>query len=788
MQHFEMGEPEKLSLLSEKTLPCTANAPLIKYCPSMDLVAIGSTDNQVLIYRLNGQRVYGASPRPGSAVRAESICWKPNGQLLAIAWSDGWVRLVGADSSKIVHQFCVGDDIDGITCIGWASNFTSSKAILKDGEGPKSWDEIFGQDDDFSDKKSGLDLPRDLSLIDIEVSMPKLSILGASGNSSEEVFSSKSSLDPLFKPFDPKDNDAVHVMVVGTREGGIHLSIYDSFVIGSFKSPVMIGDQPSYLIHHASHPEASTHTLLMKATGPASALYFVPMDLRFVSSSSGYLSLLASRSTTLQNLLRYIRQVQVLMLEEWKTTQDLPSKFLRNINETLEEDGNRNIVQALYHSVATGHTFPAVKEWLVDELAERGHKRWDKAVATGLENIRCLVHENLLPALDRCSVILSRFSGIARFQGSNDGAGFTSQQISQIMDTVACLHLVASKILMQVVDELELFTAFSAWLRYEIDRLASDSSNSSNEDANDKEASIDHGKVLLYLQTVMLSSPLAAYFVEPRNKMFSDFVDPARIDGSLFSLLDKEIQKHEKGLPCKETLLQLDSLCAHLTEQASAIFHQIAESEKRNVLFGEPYDLGTVEDEISLDMRVESLGNNRFNVSIALIPSGTTSTIQVVLVGLVIKNGVSNVASVSTASIKLGGGQIKDIKLADAFTMLILWASTGTTHLLSVPYQHGNPASVFIYQPREANSKIAKPLVIEDQLIIAKFTKYTISGSKAFESMKLEIREQSSDSGKEDTRRIVVLGEDKSHYKVFKMPDAEKKVKAKGVVEDIFML
>jgi len=178
-------------------------------------------------------------------------------------------------------------------------------------------------------------------------------------------------LDPLFRPFDPKDNEAVDVMVIGTREGNVHLSIYDSFVIGAFKSPVVVGGQPAHLILHASHQSCSTHALLMKTTGPAAALYFVPMDLRFVSASSGYLSLLASRSTALQNLLRYIRQVQSLMTVEWKSTQELPAKFLRNINETLEEDGNRNIVQALYHSVATGHTFPAVKEWLVDELAER---------------------------------------------------------------------------------------------------------------------------------------------------------------------------------------------------------------------------------------------------------------------------------------------------------------------------------------------------------------------------------------------------------------------------------
>lgn len=178
-------------------------------------------------------------------------------------------------------------------------------------------------------------------------------------------------MDALFRPFDPNDTKAVDVMVVGTQEGNLHLSIYDSFVVGSFRSPVIMGGSPARLALHTSHEKYSTHSLLLKSSDEEGRLFLVPMDLRFVSSSSEYLSLLASRSSALQNLLRYIHEVHKLMASEWKSTQELPGKFLRNINETLAEKDNRDIVQALYHSVATGHTFPAVREWLVDELTER---------------------------------------------------------------------------------------------------------------------------------------------------------------------------------------------------------------------------------------------------------------------------------------------------------------------------------------------------------------------------------------------------------------------------------
>lgn len=193
------------------------------------------------------------------------------------------------------------------------------------------------------------------------------------------VFTTRASLEFLFRPFSPKDSDKVDVIIIGTDDGQIHLSIYDSFVIGNFNYalPQTFGTQNTLqLCHHASNPESSTHMLLFKPLGQESEqqLYVVPMDLTFIASSPENLSLLASKTTTLQKLLRYVKQVQMHMIHEWQSTRELPSRFLNSINETLAETGkygSMNIGQALYHTVVTGHTFPEVKEWLVDQLAER---------------------------------------------------------------------------------------------------------------------------------------------------------------------------------------------------------------------------------------------------------------------------------------------------------------------------------------------------------------------------------------------------------------------------------
>jgi anaphase-promoting complex subunit 4 len=86
-----MELPSNLQILSEKALHQRVDPDLITYCPSMDLVALVTADQQVFIYRLNGQRVYGATQRAGK-LRVESIRWKPNG--LSIA--NGWFRNQGS--------------------------------------------------------------------------------------------------------------------------------------------------------------------------------------------------------------------------------------------------------------------------------------------------------------------------------------------------------------------------------------------------------------------------------------------------------------------------------------------------------------------------------------------------------------------------------------------------------------------------------------------------------------------------------------------------------------------
>lgn len=225
-------------------------------------------------------------------------------------------------------------------------------------------------------------------------------------------------------------------------------------------------------------------------------------------------------------------------------------------------------------------------------MIKQGQKRWEKAVATGYENIRRLVHENLLPALERFSVLVSRLRGLSKFHESNTILGLSTQGLDNILDTTDCLQLLAHYILLSTGSELRQFLAFSTWLRQEIETQSRDPVSASMHESNEKEANIDHASTLEYIQGAMIRSRLNEYFngqVQPNKKSQWDLAAQGR---SLFELYKRELNELSANVPVERQLPGLDALIAHLDAQCKLVFAKIAETQRRNVRFGSVISLG----------------------------------------------------------------------------------------------------------------------------------------------------------------------------------------------------
>ncbi|PCH01811.1 Anaphase-promoting complex subunit 4 [Penicillium occitanis (nom. inval.)] len=699
----ELEPPPKLVSVAEKTLPAKCkDGSFLTYCPTMDLVALATEDEQLYVYRLNGQEVLSADLAGDpylDEVKGEirGVRWKNDGRLLAVADAENKLRIISSYTGKTVHHFSsLPHDEDGhssspnestkdpkdicITCIGWGVNFTDSKAAqhhLRDGR-QISIEDLLAPDTDPVKAALQLkaDLPRELALLDVESSLPRLSTLPGSGSGSDEdLFSTRASLDTIFQSFNRMTSDAVDVLFVGLNDGRAHLRIFDCFEIGNVsvtasKTPASTQVE---ILAHSSHPMSSTHAIVLseKADGATDpVLKVMSLDLRFITKSGRYLSLLAFKITQLQNLLRYINQTQRQIALEWKNVYELPARFMRSIADELQEKCHCDFVTALYHLVVTGNCFPPVKDFLVDIIGER-----------------------------RCEVLLSRLIGISKFHKLNHILGLETRDLQEVVETLDCLHLLSHSILTKTTRELHQFMEFARWLRHEIDIQTAEPMSQTLEELLEKSDMIDHATTLEYIEGALTKSSLRRYISStPGTGTAAGDAQKRVSDGEKLSfyqafkntLAAEEDEKsgdhnnsNNKNEPSRPALPQLNHLIARLESQCGKVFGKIALTQRRSILhhcllvLHPDCDPGVV-DTI---MHYESLDNeDEYAVYVA-------SRLKMLIYKIMIQctNGVSSTKNVAVASFRLPGGEVKQAQFVEDGTIMLLYTEKDQSYLHELP-------------------------------------------------------------------------------------------------------
>lgn len=88
----------QLAPVGKKTLPARCKPSTLAYCPTMDLIALATDDDELRVFRLNGQRVFGGSfcgdPYLDEAQDGEirRLIWRSNGEFSYVVYSH-WFSL-----------------------------------------------------------------------------------------------------------------------------------------------------------------------------------------------------------------------------------------------------------------------------------------------------------------------------------------------------------------------------------------------------------------------------------------------------------------------------------------------------------------------------------------------------------------------------------------------------------------------------------------------------------------------------------------------------------------------
>jgi anaphase-promoting complex subunit 4 len=552
--------------------------------------------------------------------------------------------------------------------------------------------------------------------------------------------------------------DKVDVLLTGFQDGTVYIRIFNCFDIGKINvsSSLPSGTKTCKVVQHIAHPLSPTHALVLKTTTEKNdeQLRVVALDLNFIPQTSPYyLSTLATKSTQLLNLLRYLTQTSTHLSIELRGAFELPAKFIRNINETLAQspDGPTNFVTAAYQLVVTGKCSDELRDWMVDEVGERNLKRWEKASSLGMENIRKFVHENLLPALERCQVVLSRLQGLARFAKSAQVLGLDMQSLDRVMDTVDCLNLLGHYLMKTVGKEIKQFAAFMKWLRLEVEVQGLEKENAGGpgserlDETCMRRDELDARTVLDYIRGVMSKSGMVA-FLRPAVDARGSSLDGPSYDWSQNQVdvgFYETFKKMLKTQPRAGKRPDLDDLLRRLTGQAEKVFDGIAQTLRKSILHSRVCTLRSdcLADAMTARMILNTEGGYELVLATKTRAAAKQLCLHHVRWSTAERDQVPTVRDVTVPSDEA----IQDIKFIDDSDLMVLCSGQERAHLHTLNYtapdaewqeRHSFDLSDGAKAPLELEVNGRKGrravCVLEDDI---KFTVYDLDSGQADEEM-----------------------------------------------------
>ncbi|KAE9966098.1 hypothetical protein BLS_007224 [Venturia inaequalis] len=828
---MDASESPKLLLQAEKILPQPIHPHLIACCPTMDLVAVVNQDEQLNVYRFGGQRAFGLQRRQGSS-KVISLCWKFNGHYLAVGWSDGIVEVVSAETGNVLQHFkqvtaagkqSASEEPDtpvDVACIGWGLNFidvpsvkakiAKSKSSATNGHSDSSIQQLttdhWGHDheptslDDFLDRLPDQDkievplhLPEQISRIDITELLPKLPALPLlppaaykhGDHPAAELFSSQSSMDPLLHGTRSSETlNGLDTLLLAQSDGTVRLVFYDSLSIGSISVPTTWNIKSPRFLKHASHPFSRSHMFLAQidseeTSAPKTVL--IPLSLRFMQSAGGHLHIIEHKTAQLETLVQYVNECMLAVSHHWAHAKELPGKFMANINETLAENQEPSLVQSLFHLAVTGDCPPTLKEWLVDILAERGHKRWDQAISHGYTKVLELTHENLLPALDRCSIVLGHLKGLAEYHEHSPVFNVPVSSFDSILNIIRCMRLLAHFVLQYASEESRQFLVFSKWLRHEIDIQALDPSSASAEETSQQDMGTDYSQLLAYIQRPMEESKLDSFILMPKESSAATVVDSSTYDD-----MKRSIDAFKRQETSDFGIINMHSHFAEWQHQNRTLVDQITSHQRASSAMscGIVLEAGNV---MASDVRVLSedidQSTNLITTYTAIVPDD--DSMSYVNIRRVVHSDIFD----DLKGVRLMAGQqlnfarsepnvkILDVKFVDDEHLMLLLHDGDYTHLASFKYRGNQPDIVLDKNVPKAHKQAQLPHGSPFQIPVHDVqagaldwrsrVRHTFGPEDMLKPLKIEI------NGRQNRRFVVVVGDDLRQLRILDLDYSE---------------
>ncbi|XP_061401695.1 anaphase-promoting complex subunit 4 [Musca vetustissima] len=359
-----MAQSMSMKQIGARHMSCAVD--IMEWSNKMDLIAYGTEKGEVVIQRLNWQKIV-TFPSPGEDIKVKGLSWQHDETVVAVGYSNGQVSLLDVEREECISNLNYDDEI---------KNVYFSKPI-----NTPDFRQLY---------RNKTEITHDFFL----PSLPQLNSLGVSSKVQEHKSFAKGT--PSFLVVLLKSGK-VHLLLLGALKAGCidlskhvlfaeELEVYDVRLSGDFDAMyalVRYGNQLNVL--HFRNPVFSE--------------YMSPMMK------------LAQYCANILETKNYINNTLQCMLEAWETVLlEMDNKLTNYANKQIEGFLSADFMELLVFGYATNE----IEEFLTQDLTEKGVKKLQNSVELSYSTIQSLVSKPLQMATINMFYFLNTIKGLAR--------------------------------------------------------------------------------------------------------------------------------------------------------------------------------------------------------------------------------------------------------------------------------------------------------------------------------------------------------------------------------------
>lgn len=402
----------------------------------MDLVALANIKGEVALHRLTWTKAWVLNPpKDVKAQTVKGISWRPDGKVLAVAYSNGTVLLINIETKAIVLSFKVNDEI---SFLSWVQEKTDVKQ-----------QDVFNLNEVESELLKSIDLSKPY-LRD----PPPVSPLEDSINF-EDIKGLTSFL---------QEQAEFNLLVIGTKEGLVHLRVFGCWKCLSLKVSDYFGYQCSIKNVHFTEDLSKMFITVEDKENVTTVLF----NSEIFKTHSTELYHVTMKYIKLYELVLYLSKIITNITETWES---ILLQFDQKLSKYASQVPEGGVTADFLELLMFGTFTEQMEEFLMHDLTKKGLEKFGQTMEFSYSNIQSYLIKHIIKYAQNGTYYLAELKGMSQFEERYGVIGLNTDEIQQAIRSNGAFIIKAGEMQQIINHSVINYKAFFRWLYGSILRL-----------------------------------------------------------------------------------------------------------------------------------------------------------------------------------------------------------------------------------------------------------------------------------------------------------------------------